>query len=91
MDKLFNFTFDNDKVVYHSYRTAKVYNTFFEIDRNSDVGRDMEDTLIEKSGARGRDNHVVFEIVNCRDGATLYVWIHDDMIRVGSEIYLGSY
>ena len=77
------------KVKFYRYRTARVFNRFFRISRNSELGEKIEDVLSKKAGV-DKDNHSVYEVEN-KNGDKIYVWMEDSEILFGNEIIIESY
>lgn len=74
-----NFQFKH-KVVCHPYRTARVTNWSIEIDRDSDVGIDLENSLAKAAEVK-TDNHVVYSIND-----EMHIWCTDGKILIGTKI-----
>ena len=78
----------NAKVThYYGHREARVYDVLITIDRDSDVGKDLENELLKKSG-KSKNNCVVFTV---NFGyANIYFWIYDFEIIVGTKLVIAS-
>lgn len=81
---------DRATVTFHPYRTIRVFGTYIDIDRDSDIGKKLEEDLIQKSGRTYGDNHCGFTIQE-ENEAPLYVWITDDLIRIGTKLLKESW
>lgn len=66
----------------YPYRTARVFERFFEIPR--DQVRQLEEQLADAAGVR-MDNHTVYEITS-EDGNVMYIWFHDLSAYFGSKL-----
>lgn len=72
------------KVTFHPYRTARVFNRFLSIKRNSNVGKELENKLAKMAGTC-QDNHSVYSI-QLRDEQEIHVWCTDSEIMFGLEL-----
>ena len=82
------------KVVYFSYRQARVMNWFIKVDRNARFC-DLIETFLAWCVGRTKDNKVVYGVPmqyiyddGDKEGRYLYFWFADDYMYVGTEAVL---
>lgn len=75
----------NAKVTnYYGCKVATVQNIITKIDRDSDIGMDLEAELLERAGIDNKYNHVVFTV---NFGYTdIHFWCHDFEIIIGMQL-----
>lgn len=79
--------FKGKRVICYPYRTARVFGAYLNFDRRSDEAKEIENILAKLANVN-KDNHVVYGIIPEKedDGAPLFVWCTDFLMRLGTKL-----